>query len=264
MIQEMGLRSGERAIEFKMDLDPSNASDSAIAWYLQHNQVPEPEVVHLMLKVVREGDSVIDAGANVGFFSLLLSQLVGKTGTVAAIEPGSNNYPKLEANIKLNGIENIEVQKWALSDRDSAVNLYLYKDGGANACWPFDEASEATGVPGYRLDGLFLYSTPRLLKMDIEGSELKVLQGAHSLLRRKPPFIVMEFNTEALARMGASPEAIWHLLTEYGYDLFALNPSGGIPALIPRSSKLNITRQNTNVLFSTLNDVFGAWPEVVL
>lgn len=264
MIKPIIINCGGRRVQFYMDLQNGNIADDAISWYLQQGMPPEPEVVHLMSRVVQAGDYVIDAGANVGFFSLLLSQYVGETGKVLAIEPGHNNLTKLVRNIEYNKASNIEVCERPLADQEKTITFHLARDSGINACW----RSEAATVVSMDLMATTLdtrgYCTPKLIKMDIEGSELEALKGAERLLNQHPPYIVMEFNEPALKAMGATPEDIRKFMRDRGYDLFVLSEHGLLPSLVPIFSRLNVTRNNTNVLFSTLEAVGAAWREVVL
>lgn len=264
MIKPIIIDCGGRRVEFFMDLEPGFVSDTAISWYLQQGIPPEPEVVHLMSRAVQEGDFVVDAGANVGFFSLLLSQYVGEKGKVLAIEPGDNNLPKLRKNLDGNKRPNIEICDKPLSCDNQPVQFYLSRDTGVNACWQNPEiVLKTVELPAVTLSYL-CSDAPKLIKMDIEGSELEALKGAEALLQKHPPYIVMEFNVGALAQMGASPEAIREFMRKRGYELFVLSEHGLLPALVPQFSTLQVVRNNTNVLFSTLDDVGKAWAEVIV
>lgn len=264
MIKPIRINCGGRMIEFLMDLDPGFVADSSISWYLQQGVPPEPEVVHLMGRVVQEGDMVIDAGANVGFFTLFLSQCVGETGKVLAIEPGANNLPKLYKNIEQNRHkQNIVVCPFMLAAESGKAQFHLTRDTGINSAWRSENTMTTLEVQSTRLD-CQCDETPKLIKMDIEGSELEALKGAEQLLQRHPPFIVMEFNVDALKAMGTEPNEIRRFMVARGYEMFVLSEHGLLPAMVPRFSNINVTRNNTNVLFSTIEDVGKAWAEVIV
>jgi FkbM family methyltransferase len=264
VIKPIIIDCGGRRVEFFMDLEPGNIPDTAISWYLQQGIPPEPEVVHLMSRVVQEGDFVVDAGANVGFFTLLLSQYVGSSGAVLAVEPGSNNLPKLLGNKEKNKLNNIQFCTSPLAETAGMTQFHLSRDSGVNACWKNDTTViESVEIQAVTLDTICI-DTPKLIKMDIEGSELEALKGAEKLLQKHPPYIVLEFNVGALEQMGASPDAIRDFMRQRGYDLFVLSEHGLLPAMVPQFSNLQVTRNNTNVLFSTLDDVRKAWPEVIV
>lgn len=263
MLKPIIINCGGRRVQFHMDLQSGNVADDAISWYLQQGLPPEPEVVHLMSRVVQTGDFVVDAGANVGFFSLLLSQYVGESGNVLAFEPGLNNLTKLARNIEHNKATNIKVCEQPLAAGEKPVTFHLSRDSGINACWPNGTVMASMDLLATTLSNA-CEATPKLIKMDIEGSELEALKGAEALLARRPLYIVMEFNESALAAMGASPEDIRKFMRDRGYDLFVLSEHGLLPALVPIFSRLNVTRNNTNVLFSTLEAVGVAWREVIV
>src|SRR5215831_19717323 len=96
-----------RQFSFKMTFDPNNACDKDLVASFNVHGICEPEVVCAMEKIVHPGDTVIDGGANIGFFTVYLSHLVGPTGKVFSIEPGQNNLWKLEENIRLNKLTNV-------------------------------------------------------------------------------------------------------------------------------------------------------------
>src|SRR5215469_66629 len=98
-----------REFSFKMSFDPKNQCDHDLVACFQHLGICEPEVVCAMERIVREGDTVIHGGANIGFFTVYLSQLVGPKGKVIAVEPGQNNLWKLEENVRINKLKNVEI-----------------------------------------------------------------------------------------------------------------------------------------------------------
>ena len=260
MIQDLQINGNGRIIVFKMDLDNDFVADRNLLWYLTQGQVPEKEVVSLMMRVVQPGDTVVDAGANIGFFTLLLSRLVGDTGKVIAIEPGENNWTKLNTNIEWSKADNIALVTKPLDACIRRTDFYVRADSGSNSCHG-DAKEQPRSVETVTLDELTREMAPRLIKLDIEGSEVKALRGAGTLLRfGRPSFIVCEVNEQALAAMGDDLASLRRTLPTY--DLFILHENGQIPSLLPGNSMLKPTRQNANVLFSTLEDVGKAWAEV--
>lgn len=252
-------------VKFWMDIDPQNHCDASLMFYASQNRCPEPEVVRCMARVLRPGDFAVDAGANIGFFSLYMSRLVGPTGRVLAIEPGPNNLPKLRANLELNRVANIEVLAKALRIGDGPQVLYTGPDGGLNSMAAHEDAGEAHEVEAVWI-GDVVVGVPQLLKIDIEGAERAALAGGKGGLYFRlclPAFVIAEMNSKALARFGDSPESLRMLMSISGYDLFVLHPDGALPTLVPPNCEVRPERENTNVLFSTLDAVGEAWHEVV-
>lgn len=256
------LNAPDRRIEFLMQLDPDVPTESAILWHYYRGVVPEPEVVHLMMRVLRPGDCAIDGGANIGFFTLLMAKLVGDSGHVIAVEPDTDNFVALERNLALNFCK-ADCRRAALWDysllpffhaREDAGTGSMWAESGPYVCLPNMGAVYLDEVGGERL---------RLIKFDIEGAEYRALKGGPKLLREAAvPFVICEMNAKALEVAKTSPAAIRELMHDYGYDMFLLWNDGALPSLIPPGSAFRPSRPNTNVLFSTLEHVSKVWPEV--
>ena len=258
MIHRFDISIADRGpIDMTFDLDPTHfQTDAALLHYFNHGAIPEPEVVHLMAKVVRAGDVVIDGGANVGFFTVLLSRLVGSDGLVIAVEPSERNFNKLKDNLALNGCENVVLHKKALSHDNAPVRFYQHEDNGQDGCFG---DGEHRMVPAVTLETLALGRIVRLIKLDIEGYEANALRGAGTVLRwGTVPFIVCETNNT----IPDSAMVVRNILCAHHFDPFILSESGTIPAFVPDSCRLSPQRMNSNVLFSTMAQVAEAWSEV--
>ena len=266
MLKPIVINCGDRSAAFSMELNLNFIQDSVINYYLKNGVPPEGEVVQFMCRAVKNGDSVIDVGANVGFFTLLLSQYVGPNGHVLSIEPGQNNIGKLLENEKLSRAANVHVDTAAVAAEAKIIDFFLTSDSGINAAFHGDGVSvQKVKVNAAPLDVLWQrQETPKLIKMDIEGSELEALRGARKLLAKHPNFIIMEFNELALQGMGASVKELRYFMHDFGYELFMLNESGFFPAHIPADFPAKVERNNTNVLFTTYKDLQLAFPEVVV
>jgi FkbM family methyltransferase len=192
----------------------------------------EVEETRFLEEYVKPGWVVADVGANIGYFTMLLARLVGPTGIVHAFEPAAPAYEVLLRNSKLNYAENVRAHKIALGGSTGVVPLawgpagnsgktQLGRSGGA------DEHVSLTTLEQFveqhnlaRLD---------LLKVDIEGSELRFLEGAISSLRRFRPIILLEINGAALAAFGAHPEQVLRFLTDLGYQILIPTLRGSRP-----------------------------------
>lgn len=253
----------DRAVEFDLGYDETFAADRNTRMMLQ--QGCEPEVAHLMFRVLREGDVAVDGGANIGFFTVLMAKLVGPTGKVLAFEPGTNNLEKLRENIALNKLGNVEVLDSALWHRDDpCLHFHLCEDSGENSVWKSEFALSEVIVSGAKLSGYYRdrQQKLRLIKLDVEGAEQHALEGAYMHLGMQVPYIVCELNEPALAHMNHSQQTLRKLMLQFGYDLFVLHADGRLPSLVPVTSVVQATAPNTNVLFSTAKQVAAAWPVV--
>lgn len=250
-----------RRIEFDLTYDPGFVQDATMAACLRLYGCCEPEVVHLMRRVIRPGDFVIDGGASIGFMTLVMSRLVGEHGHVEAFEPSTLNFNKLRANFRLNKIENAAIVNRALWSEDTQVELHQALDSGSSSLAPFEGVLNRIPVGGLTLDKWCLSydQAPRFLKLDIEGAELHALIGAGAMLTRGIDFISCELNLGALERFGTTQIDLRDYMAGKGYSVFSLKENGGRPEMIPRLQEILPDKANLNVLFSTVEHVYEAW-----
>lgn len=192
----------------------------------------EPLTTRIFKRVVKDGFTVVDIGANIGYFTLLAARLVGKNGRVYAFEPSPQNYGVLSKNVALNGYQNVVALQKAVFNTSGMVKLYLSKtDVGAHtlrqqhAHPQFDTSQfgEFTEVESVTLDGFFKGKQQPIdvIKMDMEGSEMAALLGMDRLIRENKNLkMFIEFYPSAIREMGYSPEEfIRTLLEKYGFTI---------------------------------------------
>ncbi len=134
----------------------------------------------------KEGDVVIDAGAFQGVFSVYASKLVGKYGKVIAFEPDEANYKLLKKNIRLNGIKNVILINKGLWNKNDVLK---FKTKGPESCLAeFDKEEDITEKIGVvSLDEILLkmnINRVNFVKMDIEGAELKAVEGMKNTMKK--------------------------------------------------------------------------------
>jgi FkbM family methyltransferase len=156
----------------------------------------ETELIERVSKNVKPGFSVVDIGAHIGYYSLLLSRLVGPTGNVIAFEPVPMNFDFLRENLRLNNCTNIEPVNRAVLDHHQQIRIAIPENDplpvGVSFANP-DNKGDAL-VEAVSLDEFLLGRTERVdfLKVDAEGAEDKVLDGARAIIERDHPLIMME------------------------------------------------------------------------
>ena len=185
-------------------------------------------------RYLRAGDLFIDVGANIGLFTLIGAGAVGPQGKVYALEPTSVTYGRLVHNVNHNRFHNVECVQAALSDKDeerlmttSIDGFYAWNSLGrptaggrfaeeAIRCYKWDTFADHHGLTG----------RVALMKIDIEGWEYYMLQGAQATLQRADaPDLLVEF-TEVNARAaGVSGAAVYDLLLTLGYQLYRIAPN---------------------------------------
>ena len=258
-----------RLIEFVMDLDDEFPSDWTIGEHINRQACYEADVAWVLMWTLRAGHKVVDVGACVGFFTLLASQLVGPTGQVVAVEPAVDNLSRLKQNLALNQPHNVLLVEQPLFARSETVQFYHNQDSsGGHALWDpakwegnkkTQESPVAPITMGATTLNRIAPSPTRLIKIDTEGAEERVLQGGNNvLLTQHPPFIVAEVNDFGLRQMMCSPDSLRAYMRMHGYDTFMLYPDGARPELVP-PRKTVVCEHIWNVLFSTPSDVNEVW-----
>jgi FkbM family methyltransferase len=185
--------------------------------------VYEPHVVRALRKYLRRGDCCMDVGANLGYFTSVMANLVGKKGEVIAFEPLPANIKVLGENVLLEGLANVRIEPKAVGNAIGTASLLIQGDtdftGTASLAEVYDWGGERTNieVPVVTLDSYITgnRSSPSLLKMDVEGAELMALQGAHTLLSKHRPILLIEIHG------WGSPlgEDVVGLLKNYRYEV---------------------------------------------
>lgn len=155
---------------FRLILD---TSDAGISSFLRRCDTWHPHVTRIFEEHVRPGMTVLDVGANIGWFTMLAAALTGREGRVIAVEPSSENCRLLLASAEANGFRNIELWPFAL-DRErgwAQFIQHLGSNGGLIPRYPGELAARAAPiVPTFRLDDLIGEDERvELVKIDVEG-----------------------------------------------------------------------------------------------
>ena len=165
----------------------------------------EPEKTAALAQAFRPGDVFFDVGANVGFYTVLASRLLGPRGKVIAFEPSVTNLVYLHRHVRLNKARNVLIVPAACSDVPSLEAF----DAGPNRAMghlvkkgPTGNAGEGelSLVPTVTVDAAVqkLGFSPDVLKIDVEGAEVSVLRGAEATIRSKKPEIFLEVHSPDL------------------------------------------------------------------
>lgn len=173
----------------------------AVGRGLYRRGVHEEGLTRFLLETFGDGAArnFLDVGANIGYFSCLMAKLAGPPGKVVAIEAEPQNVLLLTRNLKNNGIGNVAVHACAVGAADGTARMGLYKaaNRGRHSLVDLDNCKVFVDVPVRRLDDLLKESAPEvkswaLMKMDVEGYESFVIDGATQTLSRTE-FLAMEY-----------------------------------------------------------------------
>ncbi|MGA9755434.1 MAG: FkbM family methyltransferase [Desulfobaccales bacterium] len=205
---------------FRMKLDLQDPEQMKVYFYGHYHERYEADLVQRLM----EGDEVFwDVGANVGYFTLVAATALTNRGQIVAFEPGRNAYARLTENLALNAYRNIKAYPVAVADREGEAVLHVAGDIADSSASLYPAGRGQAGREVCRTVALdhFLRSEglrpPDLIKLDAEGAELAVLQGAEGLIQDSPPLWLMEMEEKNLKAAGASKAAIADFLTGYGY-----------------------------------------------
>ncbi len=198
------------------------------------NKIHERATTELFKKIVKEGDNVVDLGANIGYFTLLAAKIVGPEGKVFAFEPEPKNYNYLQKNIKLNNYENVTALQKAVSDKNGKTKLYICDyDTGHHTIRQYSgiEAysrgrhteEKSIEIETVTLDEFFKGKEELIdvIKIDVEGAEALALTGMEGILRtNKNLKMFVEFFPLLIRKIGNSPEEfIRKLLEDYNFSI---------------------------------------------
>ena len=140
------------------------------------------------IKRVKPGDVVFDIGANVGFYTLLASVLVGSEGRVIAFEPLPRNLVYLNRHMKMNHCLNVNVLPYAVSDCEMTAEFTFSKDPSMGHLCTKGDIAVQTVLIDKLIESKKLFP-PDVMKIDVEGAELSVLRGSHQVIKGKRPII---------------------------------------------------------------------------
>jgi FkbM family methyltransferase len=191
----------------------------------------EADEIAFVRSVLKPGDTVVDAGAHIGFFAVQMAAIVGPPGRVYAFEPFAANADLLAQSIMENAFEDRMILKRAAVGAASGTatltfpqetlntgGAYLLRDGT-----PPLSGNLRKDVPVVSLDTTDLRRPVRFIKMDVEGAEPLVLQGARQLLSEDRPVMLSELHPAQLDRAaGTTAAGFLKLLKEIGYQAHRL------------------------------------------
>jgi FkbM family methyltransferase len=215
---------------FLMELDLANWSERHTYFLGRYYDL----ATQLALKsCLRPGDRFIDIGANIGMITLYAAYLVGADGCVEAVEPNPACCERINRLIQLNGLKNVTVFPYGLADAPGTLTLSVVTaHTGMGTLAPVPEKdqhliSTQIAVPVATGDQLLSASEQpvRLIKIDVEGFECKVLRGLSRLMARFRPAVVTEAVPAHLARAGSSVAELFDLMKGHGYEGYALETS---------------------------------------
>jgi FkbM family methyltransferase len=197
----------------------------------------DPNEFAFMDSVLQRGMTFVDAGANEGLYSLFASRCVGPSGRVLSFEPSQREFQRLNCNIQINGLENVQAIPAALAEATGVIALSIADSShaGQNTLGKFiydipllrTERVSAQTLDHFASDaGLTRLD---LFKLDVEGAERRVLEGSRNVLRQFRPIILFEASDAALEQQASSLSDLLEFLRSLEYRFYAFDPYSGTP-----------------------------------
>jgi FkbM family methyltransferase len=219
----------DEVIEAETDLGPVLLQRDAelVTPYILKHRSYAPDVSALLRKTLQPGMTFVDAGANIGYFSLLASKLVGPRGRVFAVEPDEFNRQLLEANLSRHGCRNATVLPVAAWSERTHLTIRPNPQGGAGVAIATAEAG-LKRIPAARLDQL-IEGKVDYLKVDCESTDHMVVAGAERLIHANPSILItVEFSPQHGSHTGHNPEQILGVYRDLGLSPFQILKRRGL------------------------------------
>ncbi|MDO8486308.1 MAG: FkbM family methyltransferase [Candidatus Staskawiczbacteria bacterium] len=209
--------SGGGLINYKLYLPPNG-----IDYLIEESY--EPLETALIIKNLKEGDTFLDIGAGIGYYTVLTSKIVGDKGKVIAFDPDPQYFQFIQKNLKENGCNNVILFQKAVLNRTGKTKFYLYDKIGRNRVEEVNhllsdfKVRDSIEVETVRIDDL-LNEKIDFIKIDIEGSQYLALEGMKNLISRNPQVkIITEFPDYKKLEF-------LNLLNEMGFRIYEINTS---------------------------------------
>ena len=227
----------------KWNLNLSEVIDSAIYFYgyFEHHST---KVVY---NVVKKNMVVFDIGANIGYYTLLCSSLVGENGKVYAFEPMSEAMNRIKEHCRINSIRNVVLERKALAEitkpKQPVSFQYSYSIVGGDSK-PNTEYVDFISLDDY----VTINRIPSIdfMKIDVDGYEYKVISGGKNAIKRFKPLILIELGKYTLKNVGDSLEELVGLLHSLGYSCYHEKKLKPLPSLdvllnaVPENGTINV------------------------
>ncbi len=180
--------------------------------------------IECLRQIIKKGNIVVDLGANIGYYTLILAKLVGKSGHVFAFEPEPSNFKLLSKNVEQNKHHNVTLIQKAVSNKSNKSKLYVSKRNMlSHRIFDAEDKRNCIDIAVITLDEYFekLEKPINFIKMDVEGAEYATLYGASKIIENSKNLVVMmEYFPKWIKKFGYVPEELLVSLKKKNFELF--------------------------------------------
>ena len=193
--------------------------DKTDLWGFLKNGVYEPLETEIVKSIVKPGNICLDIGANIGYYTVLMSKLGGR---VWAFEPEPSNVELLRKNVEINNIY-AHIFDIAISNESGDKELYL-SDASHGMHRMYNSIHTRNTPIKINAGQIDRFEFPKVdfVKMDVEGTEMDVLKGMINTINRCRPKMMIEFHPPTLIEYGTDPEQLYNLLKRLGYNIYLI------------------------------------------
>ena len=204
------------------------ASDRGMTPMLLKQKDYEAEEIQLVKRMIKPGMTVVDIGANIGYFTVIFSKLVGENGRVFAFEPEPENLTYLNENIAANQCKNVEVAPIALADKKGQVDFFVPERTRSTSSMVasnliYEKGAKRISVGTESLDEFLSgkqVSQVDFIKIDVQGAESIVFSGAKQVLSQDHLGLMMEFWPFGMEKAGADVREYLQMFERYGFSFY--------------------------------------------
>ncbi|MBN1397928.1 MAG: FkbM family methyltransferase [Bacteroidetes bacterium] len=191
--------------------------------YFAYKRREDTFEIQVINSLLAKGQTVLDIGANIGFYTGIFSDIVGPGGKVHAFEPDVINYSHLSRTF--DGKNNVFLRQKAVSEKTETLKIYTSKLLNVDhRTYPIEQYESSYDIEAVSIDDYVAGSFKiDFIKMDIQGNEVKSLRGMKKTLDDCKPVILTEFWPSGLKQAGDSANDFLSLVQSYGYLIYQLN-----------------------------------------
>ena len=231
-----------------------NPKDEMITRLILAEGLWEANETRWMVRSLREGDVVLDVGANVGYYTVIASRLVGDEGRVYAFEPDPTAFSFLEKNAAANALRNVVLEQKACSSEPGTLKLFLDEVnlGAHRVNVPGENQKRFVEVEAVRVDDYFAAEARKVhfIKIDTEGAEALIVAGMKRLIAENADLkMAVELSPYALEDLGSSASELLSMLEELDFRFYDL----GLGPLVPL---VEVTRESLLSTYTVENKLF--------
>ncbi|MCF8424137.1 MAG: FkbM family methyltransferase [Bacteroidia bacterium] len=179
--------------------------------------------ISLMKKYIKAGDTVLDIGANIGFYAEILSGIVGENGKVYCFEPDTTNFKHLQNRCEK--LTNVKINNKAVSEKTEVIKIYTSKQLNVDhRTYKPDEYDQEIDIHAIAVDEYLQSSTSEInfIKMDIQGFEMSAVKGMTKTLQSPNLKMLSEFWPYGMRKAGTSVLDYFYFLKQYNFYIYLI------------------------------------------